>query len=101
MPHVKEQLYFARIAVFMTEAHHLDAHRRALHVRTEMLDQQLPERVHGMLGGIYNLICEKAYLVHRFAFGANTFGESVASVRRERTTSFAETAHEDFVGGFK
>src|SRR3712207_2320846 len=64
MAHVKEQFHRARAPVLVAEAQDLYAHGSAARVRAEALDQQPAKRVNSMLGGVYDVVGQSAYVFH-------------------------------------
>ena len=54
-----------------------------------------------MVGGVDDLVGERAHVLHRGAFAADGLGEAVARVRRVRAARLAEAAHERLVRSFE
>src|SRR5215212_5275190 len=97
MSYVKQQINVVRRAVLVAEAVDLHAHPRAAALRAEALDEEAAERVHGVLGGVDDLVGELPDLGHRVALAADGFEQAVAGVGRVRAARLAEAAHERLV----
>ncbi len=77
MPNIKEQLKVSRASIFMTKAHNLHAHRRALSIRTESFKQKTAQRVDRVIRSIDNLIGKRTDLRHCLPFRANCRQQSL------------------------
>ena len=94
MPDIKKKFKIGGAAVFVSEAQNLHAHRCALPVQAEPLDQMTAQSVDRMLGGVDDLICQSANAAHRGSFALNCLGQAQSFVRRVGPPRLAEAAQQ-------
>ena len=100
MPDVKQQFQIAGVAVLMTKTQHLNAHRAALAIRAEALEEVTPKRMDRVFRRVDNLIGKRANARHRGAFRANRLQQSLR-LGRMRTTRLTKAMLQHLVRRFE
>src|SRR5882672_1407247 len=101
MSDIKQQFQIARIAIFMTKAEDLNAHRSALAVRTEARQKVAAQRVNGVFRSIDDLISKGTNARHGRAFGADRLQQALSFVSRVGPSGLTKTMLQNIIRRFE